>query len=183
MARWVTQLLDSLLKEGIEPSRYRNTLWISHLSNDDLLQLKKAHPDFRWKVRVGTDLWLGARTSLTATAEVMDRHQLSARERVGYRQSAPGKGWLLVAAGGTSQGIGLEVPKSGFKSLVKVILQLAGWSPSPYSWNGRALSLVEPPHMHNTLLFIKKGVPPEIGEEIGLNVRFTTTTFDEIVFE
>lgn len=180
---WVNSQLHALNKTGVSPSRYQKTIWISHISPEDLLTLKNNWPDIRWRVRVGTDLWLGARTSLTATATVLDRHQISSKQRVGYRQSAPGKGWIIVAAGGSGQGIGLEVPTGGVRSLLKTLLRVFGWNPSPYSWNGQALSFVEAPHMHNSLLFIKKGDAPEIGEEIGLNVRFTTTTFDEVIFE
>ena len=180
---WVSAQLASLDGLQIDPSSYQNTIWISHISADDLLSLKKSWPKLRWRVRVGTDLWLGARTSLTATATVLDCHQISTSERVGYRQAAPGKGWLIVASGGTAQGIGLEVPTSGIKSLIKSLLRLFGWNPSPYSWNGSALPFAEAPHMHNSLLYLKSENPPDIGEEIGLNVRFTTTTFDEVVFE
>lgn len=180
---WINNQLNELGRLGISPKQYQNSIWISHITAEDLIALKKQWPGIRWRVRVGTDLWLGARTSLTANATVVDRHRIAAGERVGYRQSRPGAGWLIVAAGGTSQGVGLEAPARDLKSLVKSILRFFGWSPSPYSWNGKSLALVEAPHMHNSLLFLKGDSAPEIGEEIGLNVRFTITTFDEIVFE
>lgn len=183
MVSWIDKQLSTLTGQGVKPELYQSTIWLSHISAEDLVALKKSWPDIRWRVRVGTDLWLGARTSLTATSRVMDIHPLSASEQVGYRQVSPGRGWLVVAAGGTAQGIGLEVPTGGVKSLIKSLLRLFGWNPSPFSWNGKALPFIEPPHMHNSLLFIKSGVAPEISEEIGLNVRFTTTTFDEVVFE
>ena len=180
---WITNQLQSLAKQNINPTDYSETIWISHISADELIQLKKVRSDIRWRVRVGTDLWLGARTSLTATAQVIDRHKITSGERVGYRQKAPGNGWLIIAAGGTSQGIGLEVPSLGLKNFIKALLRLFGWNPSPYSWSGKVLPFVEAPHMHNSLLFMKSGTPPEVGEEIGLNVRFTTTTFHEVIFE
>lgn len=180
---WINVQLKSIEEHGVTPNDFHKTIWISHISAEDLLLLKKTWPEIRWRVRVGTDLWLGARTSLTATATVIDRHKLSARELIGYRQSAPGKGWLVIAAGGTAQGIGLEIPGRGVRALIKSILRLFGWNPSPYSWNGKSLPFAEAPHMHNSLLYLKGDEAPEIGEEIGLNVRFTTTTFHEIVFE
>ena len=183
VVNWVNQQLTSLDNLGVKASSYKNSVWISHISAEDLIALKKRWPEIRWRVRVGTDLWLGARTSLTATAKILDRHEIAAGERVGYRQNAPGKGWLIVAAGGSAQGLGLEVPSGGIKALIKSILRLFGWSPSPYSWDGRSLAYAEAPHMHNSLLFLKGAKAPEIGEEIGLNVRFTTTTFHEIIFE
>ena len=180
---WIASQLAQLAKVGVNPSEYSQTLWISHIAPDDLVEVRKRWPDIRWRVRVGTDLWLGARTSLTATARVLDCHQVSAGEKIGYRQRTPGRGWLIIAAGGTAEGIGLEVPTRGGKQLLKALFRLFGWNPSPYSWNGKVLSFAEAPHMHNSLLYLKSGVPPEVGEEIGLTVRFTTTTFHEVVFE
>lgn len=180
VVEWVNTELSRL---AISPDEYSHSIWISHISADELLELKKRWPEIRWRVRVGTDLWLGARTSLTATATVLDRHQISSGERIGYRQRSTKKGWLIIAAGGSSQGIGLEVPSGGFRSLAKSILRLFGWNPSPYSWNGCALAFAEAPHMHNSLLTLRSDTAPEIGEEIGLNVRFTTTTFHEVIFE
>lgn len=180
---WIAGQFEQLANAGVHPSDYSQTLWISHIAPDELVEVRKRWPGIRWRVRVGTDLWLGARTSLTATAKVLDCHQLVAGEKVGYRQHAPGRGWLIIAAGGTAEGIGLEVPTRGIKQLVKALLRLFGWNPSPYSWNGKVLSFAEAPHMHNSLLYLQSGTPPEVGEEIGLTVRFTTTTFHEVVFE
>jgi len=180
---WIAGQFEQLANAGVHPSDYSQTLWISHIAPDELVEVRKRWPDIRWRVRVGTDLWLGARTSLTATAKVLDCHQLAAGEKIGYRQHAPGRGWLIIAAGGTAEGIGLEVPTRGIKQLVKALLRLFGWNPSPYSWNGKVLSFAEAPHMHNSLLYLQSGTPPEVGEEIGLTVRFTTTTFHEVVFE
>ena len=183
MVDWINTQMKKLAAANISPERYSRSIWISHISAEDLISLKKLHPDIRWRLRVGTDLWLGARTSLTARATVLDRHSISSNERIGYRQLAPGKGWLLVLSGGTAQGVGLEVPTKSLRSFIKSILRVFGWNPSPYSWNGRALAFAEQPHMHNSLLFLKSKSAPEIGEEIGLTVRFTTTTFDEVIFE
>lgn len=183
MVKWIDEQLKKLDTEKISSDLYDNTIWVSHLTAEDLTTLKNLWPTIRWKNRIGTDLWLGARTSLTATATVIDRHRLTAGARIGYRQLAPGKGWLLIVAGGTGQGIGLEFPNGGLKNLIKSGLRLFGWNPSPYSWNGKALAFAEAPHMHNSLLYIGADKAPEVGEEIGLTVRFTTTSFDEIVFE
>ena len=177
---WINSQISTL---NIRPVDFANSIWLSHVSAEEILELKKRWPEIRWRVRVGTELWLGARTSLTATATVLDRHRISAKERIGYRQRPAKRGWLLIAAGGTSQGIGLEVPSNGFASIVKSLLRFLGWNPSPYSWNGRALSFAEAPHMHNSLLIVRSEAAPEIGDEIGLNVRFTTTTFHEVIFE
>jgi hypothetical protein len=118
---WIDTQLQALAKARIDPNDYGQTIWISHITPDDLVQVKKRWPDIRWRVRVGTDLWLGARTSLTATAKVLDRHQLSAGEKIGYRQRVLGRGWLIIAAGGTAEGIGLEVPARGVRHTVGMV--------------------------------------------------------------
>jgi hypothetical protein len=108
---------------------------------------------------------------------------------VGYRQYKVGRGWLVIASGGTSHGVGLEIatPKRDFlsqaKSLIKSVLNLFGWNPSPFSWNGKKLEFAEAPHMHLSLLTFKGKNAPKVGSELDVDVRFTTTTFDQVVFD
>ena len=96
---------------------------------------------------------------------------------------------MVIASGGTSHGVGLEMamPKRDFlsqaKSLVKSLLNLLGWNPSPFSWNGKKLEFAEAPHMHLSLLTFKGKNPPKVGSELDVDVRFTTTTFDQVVFD
>ena len=142
----------------------------SIISSDQLLRLWDAVP-------------------LKAKAQVLDLHKIDRPTRVGYRQYQVGRGWLLVASGGTSHGIGLEIttPRRDFfsllKSVTKSFLNLFGWNPSPFSWNGKKLEFAEAPHMHVSLLTLKGKTAPEVGSEIDVDVRFTTTTFDQVVFD
>ena len=188
-AEWIDRNLRSITERGIDPTEFNNSIWVSHISENDLINLKKNWPQIIWKIRIGTKLWLGDRGALKVKAEVLDLHAIQRPTRVGYRQYRVGRGWLVIASGGTSHGVGLEIatPKRDFlsqvKSLTKSFLNLVGWNPSPFSWNGKKLEFAEAPHMHVSLLTLKGKAAPEIGGEIDVDVRFTTTTFDQVVFD
>ncbi|HEY9377777.1 MAG TPA: alanine racemase, partial [Jiangellaceae bacterium] len=85
-------------------------LWVSHLSAANAATLAVEHSaDIR--VRIGTALWLGQRTTFRARATVLDVHAIRRGERFGYRQRRAARaGFLLVIAGGTAHGIALEAP-------------------------------------------------------------------------
>ena len=188
-SEWIDKNLQSITERGIDPTEFNNSVWISHISGKDLNKLTKNWPQIIWKVRIGTDLWLGDRAALKVKAQVLDLHAIQRPTRVGYRQYLIGRGWLLVVSGGTSNGIGLEVatPKRDFlsqvKTLTKSFLNLFGWNPSPFTWNGKNLEFAEAPHMHLSLLTLKGKAAPKISSEIDVHVRFTTTTFDQVVFD
>jgi hypothetical protein len=53
---------------------------------------------------------------------------------------------------------------------------------SPYTVAGKARYFAEPPHMQASLLYLPSGVEvPATGDEVDVRVRFTATTFDEVV--
>lgn len=93
----------------------RGTLWFSHLPADEAIglsrQLGGPSDPVPVRLRVGTRLWLGDPGSREATATVLDVHPVQRGMRIGYRQRAiPADGWIVVVAGGTSHGIGMEAP-------------------------------------------------------------------------
>lgn len=164
------------------------TLLISHLTPAELTALRTHRPNLTIRPRIGTSLWLGDLGALSVRATVLDSHLVSRGERVGYRQRAmPRDGALLVIAGGTSHGIGLEAPKatsgvvSRGKSLAKGGLEAAGFSLSPFTIDGKQRWFAEPPHMQASMVFMptSAGVP-EVGDTVDVAVRFTTATFDTI---
>src|SRR6266540_3280983 len=126
--------------------------------------------------------------ALDVRATVLDVHVVRRGERVGYRQRrCPGDGHVIVVSGGTSHGIGLEAPTAAANvrqravSLAKGGLEAAGLALSPYKIEGQQRWFAEPPHMQASMLFLPSSVtPPDIGTEIPVDVRFTTTTFDHI---
>jgi hypothetical protein len=188
-ADWIDKSLQSIAERGIDTSEFNNSVWVSHISENDLAKLKLKWPQIVWKIRIGTKLWLGDRTSLKAKAQVLDLHAIEKPTSVGYRQYRVGRGWLVIASGGTSHGVGLEIatPKRDFlsqvKALTKSFLNLFGWNPSPFSWNGKKLEFAEAPHMHLSLLTFKGKNAPKVGSELDVDVRFTTTAFDQVVFD
>lgn len=159
------------------------TLWVSHVRAGDLATIGE---DVR--LRMGTTLWLGDRTALDVRATVLDAHPVRRSERVGYRQRrCPADGHLLVVAGGTSHGIGMEAPTAAANvrqravTLARGGLDAAGRALSPFTVAGKQRWFMEPPHMQASLLFLPSSVkPPAIGDEVPVEVRFTTTTFDRI---
>ncbi|MEO6604665.1 MAG: alanine racemase [Aeromicrobium sp.] len=164
------------------------TLYISHLTPDELATLRDRRPKLDVRPRIGTSLWLGDLGALSVRATVLDRHQAARGERVGYRQRPmPRDGYLLIIAGGTSHGIGLEAPKATAgavqrgKSLAKGGLEAAGFALSPFTIDGKQRWFAEPPHMQASMVFLPaSAVVPEVGDTVEVAVRFTTATFDAV---
>ncbi len=183
----VERLMNDVVAAGIG-KRAPATVWVSHLTEMELELLGARYPDFRFRPRIGTALWLGDRGALTAWATVLDRHPVERGDTYGYRgRSAPRAGTLLVVAGGTSHGIGLEAPtgeqtlKTRAASIARGGLDAAGFVRSPFTVGGKHRLFAEPPHMQCSILFLPAGAPvPEIGEEVAVRVRFTTTLFDHV---
>ena len=163
-------------------------IWVSHLSEVELALLTRKFPDFSFRPRIGTSLWLGDRAALSVRASVLDAHPVQRGDTYGYRgRSAPRNGTILVVSGGTAHGIGLEAPtgnasiRSRAATIARGGLDAAGLVRSPYTVAGKQRLFAEPPHMQASMLFIPSGTPiPAVGEEIECRVRFTATDFDRV---
>ncbi len=181
----VTRLLNDVVGAGLAPT----TVWVSHLTEAELASLRAAFADFTIRPRVGTGLWLGVRDALRVTATVLDVHAVKRGDAYGYRsRSVPRSGHLLIATGGTAHGIGLEAPtgdsslRSRAATLARGGLDAAGFVRSPYRIDGRQCLFAEPPHMQASMLFLPSGASvPAVGDEIDVQVRYTTTAFDRVV--
>ena len=181
----VERLLTEIVASGI-PAR---TVWISHLAAADMTRLRSSYGDFDLRPRTGTALWLGDRGALAVTSSVLDVHPVERGDVFGYRgRSAPRNGHILVVSGGTAHGIGLEAPTGGATlrdraaRVAKGGLDAAGFVRSPFTVTGKQRLFAEPPHMQASMLFLPAGAAvPEIGDEVGVQVRFTATTFDQTV--
>ncbi|GAA2083469.1 alanine racemase [Aeromicrobium halocynthiae] len=166
-------------------------LFVSHLVPHELATLRERRPQLQIRPRIGTSLWLGDLGALDVRATVLDVHHLSRGERVGYRQRpVPRDGYLLIIAGGTSHGIGLEAPRAAAgvlargKTVAKGGLEAAGLSLSPFTVAGRQRWFIEPPHMQASMVLLPASVPPPaVGEQVKAAVRFTTAAFDRVVLE
>jgi hypothetical protein len=171
-------------------------LWLSHLPADEASGLSRQLGGAEGepvpvRLRVGTRLWLGEESTRRTTATVLDVHPVRRGERAGYRQRiCPADGWIVVVAGGTSHGIGLEAPTSASTIRQRAIalatgsLEAAGLALSPYTIDGRKRWFLEPPHMQSSQLFLPGKVkPPTIGDEIPVELRLTTATVDTVAWE
>ena len=164
-------------------------IWTSHLSDDELHSVAVAAPGIKIKSRIGTRLWLGDRSALTAQGTVLAVHPLTARTHVGYRQrTGPRDGTLVVVSGGTGHGIGLSAPSPVASTRQRVVaagtgaLESAGRAMSPFTWAGRQRWFAEPPHQHHSMIWLPRGcVIPAVGDQVTADVRFTTTRFDEVL--
>lgn len=180
------RLMTDVVSAGLGTS----TIWVSHLSDSELASLSAAYPDFTFRPRIGTELWLGARNALSVRATVLDVHHVERGDVFGYRsRTAPKTGTILVVSGGTAHGIGLEAPtgastvKARAATLARGGLDAAGFVRSPYSIGGKQRLFAEPPHMQASMLFVPQGAPvPRVGDEVEVRVRFTATDFDRVVF-
>lgn len=137
-------------------------VWVSHLAPDTYDSLPTSH---RYKLRLGTYLWHGDRGALRLEADVLDTRWVRGGTRVGYHQTeVPGDGTLVMAGAGTANGV---TPLSDGRS--------------PFHYRHERLDLVEDPHMHTSMLFIRAGgATPHIGDWIDLQRPLTTTAVDEL---
>jgi Alanine racemase, N-terminal domain len=180
--------VERLLTDVVAAELPTRTVWVSHLTADELASLRSSYADLTIRPRIGTELWLGDRGALRVTATVLDVHELARGEVFGYRgRSAPREGRLLVVSGGTSHGIGLEAPKgeAGLKARAAVLarsgLDAMGLTRSPFWVDGKQRFFAEPPHMQASMLFLPADAQaPEVGDLVDARVRYTATTFDRV---
>lgn len=164
-----------------------NRLWFSHLRAADAAALASGRAA-ESRVRIGTALWLGKLSAHRAQATVLDVHAVRRGQPFGYRQRRAARdGFLLVIAGGTAHGIALEAPTPAASLRQRVVavakggLEATGRALSPFHVAGKQRWFAEPPHMQCSLIWLPAGVtPPTIGDEVDVDVRMTTTSFDRI---
>ena len=181
----VKRLINDVVAAELET----RVLWVSHLTDSELGSLRTSYADFELRPRIGTSLWLGDRGALKVTARVLDVHPIERGETFGYRgRSAPKSGHLVIVSGGTAHGIGLESPmgdsslRSRASTLARGGMDAVGFARSPYTVDGKQRLFAEPPHMQASMLFVPSGARvPAVGDEVGVRVRYTATTFDEVV--
>ncbi len=180
-------LTEATRLAGTALAHREGTIWLSHLSVADYQTLHTTI-GVPTRMRVGTRLWLGAPSTIRTTANILDIHRIRRGERLGYHQSrAPRDGFIIIASGGTAHGISLAAPvpqrtlRQRGVTIAEGVLEATGRTLSPFSIGGRKRAFAEPPHMHSSMLWVT-GTDPgvEVGEEIPVTCRMTTTTFDEV---
>ncbi len=114
--------------------------FISHINGVSANELRKKFPKNKIRVRSGTSLWLGDKSMIKLTADVLDIRSVKKGETAGYRNVEINSDSIIAMVGvGSSHG-----------------LQLVGEGASPFHFNNTRLDLVEPPHMHTSMVFIPK---------------------------
>ena len=182
--RLFTDLIGAGAGEG-------TVVWVSHLTTTELATLRSEYADLTIRPRIGTALWLGDRGALRVSATVQDVHAIDRGDTYGYRgRHALRPGHLVVASGGTAHGLGLSAPtgESSLRARASAAarggLDAVGVVRSPYLLDGMQLFFAEPPHMQASMLLLPHGATaPEVGDELEVRVRYTTTTFDEIALD
>lgn len=172
--------------EKWEQLSQNKNIWLSHISVVELQQLKKVKPEFNFKTRVGTELWLGDKSFISARALVLA--VLNGNNSAGYTQKKLAKNKrLIVVSGGTANGIGLNSDKTikSFKDRLKVLalalLAAFGKNRAPYLIDKKATYFFEPAHMNVSLLAVSRANNEvKVGDTVELQVRFSTTNFDVI---
>lgn len=163
-------------------------VWVSHLTHDELHEVRAALPDVPVHPRIGTALWLGDPGALEAHGVVLAVHRAHSGGAGYFQRRLPGGSHLAIVGGGTSHGVALSGPigaatlRRRVTTATNGLLDAVGRVPSPFRWQGKRLWFLEAPHASVSLLVVPKGVrPPQVGEEIPCQVRLTTAHFDHVV--
>ena len=177
---------ETAVWEGYSPPA--PIIWVSHCTDSELATIRQSVSELIVRMRVGTRLWLGDRSALSASGTVLAVHPVAEGVKVGYRQRSAGKNaTLVVVSGGTANGIGLSAPSptSSLRQRVTSFgigaLDATGRAMSPFKIGGKQRWFAEPPHQHVSMLWLNnESVLPQIGDHISAEIRFTTTRFDSI---
>ena len=143
-------------------------MYISHVNASAVRQLRKSHPQWDFRTRLGTELWLGDKSMMKLSADVLDRHAVESTQSVGYRQQkVSGMGEIVLVGAGTAHGV---TPLDNGRS--------------PFHFQNQRINLHEAPHMHTSMLFIARGRPvPSVGEWIDVQRPLTQVLADVLLWE
>jgi alanine racemase len=138
---------------------------VSHLSPSGIGALVAAHGDQRFELRLGTALWLGDKHMVQLNADVLDVRPVRAETTAGYRGAVvPSDGHLVMVSAGSAHGV---APLTDGRS--------------PFHFARQRLTLLEPPHMHTSMVFVPAGQEcPGVGDRVDVQRPLITTAVDEV---
>ncbi len=138
-------------------------VYLSHLSPEAFTKLRKDFPSTDFRMRLGTSLWHGDKSMMQLSADIVDHHPIESGSRAGYRQvKVDGPGEIVLVGCGTAHGV-FPLPDGR----------------SPFHYQRQRLNMLEPPHMHTSMLFVARGRPiPSIGEWIDVQQPLTRVQVD-----
>ncbi|MCU1393382.1 MAG: hypothetical protein JWM34_1810 [Ilumatobacteraceae bacterium] len=142
-------------------------LSVSHLGADAYRRLRETHPQRSWSIRLGTALWHGDKQLVHLSADVLDVRPVTAGATAGYRAAdVAADGHLVLIAAGSAHG-----------------MRALDDGRSPFHFERTRLALVEPPHMHTSMVLVPTGGPlPSIGDRVDVQRPLITTAVDELVW-
>jgi alanine racemase len=143
----------------------RDEVWVSHVSPAGYRSLRETWTDRRFRIRQGTALWHGDKRSLHLQADVLEVRPARAGTIAGYHQVAmPVDGRLVMVGAGTAHGVH---PLADGRS--------------PFHFDHRRLPLLEPPHMHTSMVVAAAGAPgPDVGDQVDVQRPLISTYVDEV---
>lgn len=140
---------------------------VSHLEPHHYSALRSLYPDRSFCIRVGSALWHGDKQVLELRAPALDVRPVRRGDRVGYRGvEVPGDGSVVIVGAGSAHGV-----------------QPLANGDSPFHFAQRRLTLLEPPHMHVSMVWIPTGDSmPRPGDEVDVQRPLIGTAVDRIVW-
>ena len=161
--RWLGVLPPALGAAGHHPS-----LWVSHLGPAAHAALRERWPRWRFPMRIGSQLWHGDKAALHLGANVIDFHPVQIGTPAGYHgHIVADDGFLVVVGAGSAHGV---APLSDGRS--------------PFHYLRRRLDLVEPPHMHTSMVMVRAGDDcPQVGDVVEVQRPLTAVTVDEVIWQ
>ena len=144
---------------------YRQPLWLSHLQPQTYTTVRDRHRGRDFRLRLGTTLWHGDKSFLHLHADVLAVHEVRAGDRAGYQlNDVPSDGHLVLVGAGSAHGVAA----------------LSGGA-SPFHFNRTRLTLLEPPHMHTSMVLAPAGTPcPAVGDQVDVQRPLISTFVDEV---
>jgi alanine racemase len=132
--------------------------FVSHVDSESLVDLRNKFAKKTIRVRSGTQLWLGDKSMFELNADVLDARPVKSGAVVGYRNiTLHQDGTLVMIGAGTSHGV-----------------QLVGAELSPFHFTSTRLSLVEPSHMHTSMVFVPANqTAPKTGDMVDVQQPLT----------
>jgi len=143
----------------------RKPLWLSHLQPQWYADLRSRHPNRQFRLRLGTTLWHGDKSFLHLHTDVAAVHSIATGERAGYRQVEVTDGGHLVLVGaGSAHGVA-ALPDGA----------------SPFHFARTRMAMLEPPHMHTSMLVCSNDSPcPDVGDRVDVQRPLVSALIDEI---
>jgi alanine racemase len=149
----------------LEPIDDQQPLWLSHLQPQSYADLRARHPKRQFRLRLGTTLWHGDKSFLHLHTDVAAVHSVRAGDRAGYRQiEVADDGHLVLAGAGSAHGVAALADGA-----------------SPFHFARTRLALLEPPHMHTSMLVVPGASPcPAVGDRVDVQRPLISALIDEI---